>query len=50
MRSIATLLLVGFLAACGGEPIDPDEIGIVDEIPPGPGALTGETGAFERVL
>ena len=50
MRLLSTLILLGLLAACGGDPINPAEFGIIGEIPPGPGALTGDAGAIERVL
>jgi len=38
----AVVLVAGFLAACG----TPRERSVVGEIPPGPGLLTGEKGAF----
>lgn len=46
LRLTVVMALLG-VSACGtSEPIDPDEIGRADEIPPGPGAATGEDGAL----
>jgi len=42
---ICVLALLG-LQACGpGGPIDPEQIGAADEIPPGAGLITGSDGA-----
>lgn len=41
---IAMTLLAGMLAACAAEPF---EYTPADEIPPGPGLISGETGEFE---
>ncbi|WP_158275515.1 hypothetical protein [Maritimibacter sp. 55A14] len=46
IRALAILALLG-LAACG-DPIDPDNVARVDEIPPGSGLLTKEEGAFVK--
>jgi len=47
LRMAAIVLICGGLAACVGKPIDPDQIGQADEIPPGPGLISGEKGQFE---
>lgn len=44
----AALLLAALvgLAACGGRPLAENEVEEPDEIPPGPGLISGEDGAL----
>ncbi len=44
-----TLLTLLTLAACG-RPVDPATIGGADQIPPGPGLLTGEKGVLSHTF
>ena len=48
IRHALAVLAVVLLAGCAEtrKPIDPDMIGEYDEIPPGPGLLTGKEGAI----
>lgn len=47
--AVFALLLTVTVAACG-RPVDPATIGGVDQIPPGPGLLTGEKGELSHTF
>ena len=50
-KALTGLALIATLAlsACG-KPVDPATIGGVDEIPPGPGLLTGPSGELSHTF
>ncbi len=50
-KTLTSLMLIAALAlAACGRPVDPATIGGADEIPPGPGLLTGPSGELTHTF